>query len=162
MVHSTRLIPLSDFCFSSLRKMGLLNETFFLTLVSVHLLEQQSKSFLIKPTNHLAKTKRRVRNQFAPMCIAKAEWRHFLGQEAGVPISFSTRILHFYNSTEPFMQILHQKGEELSLLSSGTLLLPKQILGSLKSSSPATPKGLLSPPVCFLPSLSSMLPTLMI
>lgn len=35
--------------------------------------------------------------------FAKAEWRHFLGQKAGVPISFSKWILHFYTSTELFM-----------------------------------------------------------
>lgn len=33
---------------------------------------------------------------------------------------------------------------------------------ALKYISPATPNGLLNPPVCFLPSLSSMLPTLII
>lgn len=73
----------------------------------------------------------------------------FLGHEAGVPISFSTWILHFYAQAELFMHLKLQKRG-------------RGVKTNVKSSSPATPNGLRSPPVCFLPSFSSMLPTLMI
>lgn len=55
--------------------------------------EQQRKQFLIKSTNHLAKNKKTGAKPISTNSFAKAEWRHFLGQEAGVPVSFGTWIL---------------------------------------------------------------------
>ena len=77
---------LNCFFFSWLRKMWLLSWTFFLTLVSVHLLEHQRKPFLITSTNHLVKNKETVAKPISTDSFAKAEWSHFLGQKAGVPI----------------------------------------------------------------------------
>lgn len=114
--------------------------------------------FLIKSTNHLAKNKTTVAKPISIDSFAKAERRHFLGQEAGVPITFSTWILHFYTSKELFMQLQPQRGVAFFV----DFVLRKQIFEHLKRCSPATPNGLLSPPVCFFPSFSSMLPTLMI
>lgn len=65
-----------------------------------------SNPLIIRP-----KTKRRLLlNQFPPTPLPSRERRHFLGHEAGVPISFSTWILHFYTSTELLMPLRQQKG----------------------------------------------------